>query len=33
MRNATAKRKLKIFSDKEKAGNAPEHQHQLGVVP
>ena len=33
MRNATAKRKLKILKEKEKSGFALEHRHQPGQVP
>ena len=33
MRNVTAKRKLKIFNEKERTAMAPEKPHQLGVVP
>ena len=33
LRNATAKRKLKILREKEKLAFAPEKTHQLGTVP
>ena len=33
LRNATAKRKLKILKEKEQLAFAPEKTHQLGTVP